>query len=349
VLFPDEPLIRITAPAPQAQLVETRLLTVLHFQTLIASKAARMRLAAPDALLVDFGLRRAHGGEAGVMAARAAYIAGFDGTASMPAGLDWGIPLYGTMAHSFVQAHESEEAAFLAFARARPEDTVFLLDTYDIACATETVVRIAPVLAAEGIAVKGVRIDSGDLAAEARRVRARLDAAGLRETKVMVSGGLDEHDIAALSGAPIDGYGLGTSLVTSADRPALEIAYKLKSYAGAPQRKLSAGKAYWPGATQAWRRLGPDGRMAEDRLAPAHDDSLAAEDFTPLLRPVLRGGARVAAAPSLDAIRAHARAEMATLPDALRALRDAPAYPVRPSPALEVLAAEFDRARGAGP
>ena len=174
ILFPDEPLIRITAPAPQAQLVETRLINLLHFQTLVASKAARMRLAAPEGLLVDFGLRRAHSGEAGVLAARAAYVAGFDGTASVPAGQAFGIPLYGTMAHSFIQTHASEEAAFLAFARARPNETIFLLDTYDTARATETLARIAPVLAAEGIAVRGVRIDSGDLAVETRRLGTSL-------------------------------------------------------------------------------------------------------------------------------------------------------------------------------
>ncbi len=345
VLFPDEPLIRVAASAPEAQIVETRLINLLHFQTLVASKAARMRLAQPEALLVDFGLRRAHSGESGLLAARAALVAGFDGTATVPAAQAFGAPLYGTMAHSFVQAHESEEAAFLAFARARPDDAVFLIDTYDTLRAAEIVVRIAPVLAAEGIAVRGVRIDSGDLAAQARAVRARLDAAGLGAVKIMVSGGLDEYALERLAGAPIDGFGVGTSLVTSEDRPALDIAYKLKSYAGAPQRKLSAQKSYWPGPVQAWRRRDAEGRMVEDRLTPADDPSPAEEGFAPLLGPVLRGGARVAPPPEMDAIRAHARAELAALPEGLRALRDAPAYPVRPAPALEALAEAADRAR----
>ncbi|MGC2047110.1 MAG: nicotinate phosphoribosyltransferase, partial [Gallionella sp.] len=171
IFFPNEPILRVTAPIAQAQLVETRLINLLHFQSLIASKAARMVLMAPDKLLVDFGLRRAHGAEAGLLAARASYIAGFSGTATVQAGLQFGIPLFGTMAHSFVQAHTDESLAFEHFARAQPENVVLLIDTYDTEAAARKVVALAPRLERDGIRIKGVRIDSGDLADHARQVR----------------------------------------------------------------------------------------------------------------------------------------------------------------------------------
>ena len=181
VFFANEPILRITAPLPQAQFVESRLINILHYQTLIASKAARMKLAAPDKLLVDFGMRRAHGAEAGLMAARASYIAGFAGTATVLAGEKFGIPLYGTMAHSFIEAFDDEMAAFESFARARPDNVVLLLDTYDSEAAARKVVALAPRLKAAGIAIRGVRLDSGDLIALAKSVRAILDAGGLKD------------------------------------------------------------------------------------------------------------------------------------------------------------------------
>lgn len=345
VVFPDEPLIRVTAPIAEAQLVETRLINFLHFQTLVATKAARMRLAAPEAGLVDFGLRRAHAGESGVLAARAACLAGFDGTASVEAGRLFGLPLMGTMAHSYIQAHEDEVAAFRGFARARPDQTVFLLDTYDTERAAARVGALARELAAEGITTRGVRLDSGDLAAHARTVRAILDREGLEAARIVASGGLDEHDLAVLTaeGAPIDDYGVGTSLVTSEDLPALDIAYKLKAYDGAPRRKLSEGKSYWAGPVQAWRATLPDGRFSDDLLTPAADEAPAAEGMTPLLAPVLRGGAPVSPAPGWDAMRAHARAQLAALPEPVRRLEGAATYPVRVSPELEALAEEADR------
>ena len=189
IFFPDEPIIRVTAPLPEAQLVETRLLNLLHFETVVASKAARMVLAAPGKLLVDFGLRRAHGAEAGLLAARASYIAGFAGTATMLAEQQFGIPLYGTMAHSFIEAHDSEVVAFEHFARSRPQGIVLLIDTYDTEQAAENAVGLAKRLANDGIFIRGVRLDSGDLAAHARRVRAILDAGGLTEAIIFASGG----------------------------------------------------------------------------------------------------------------------------------------------------------------
>jgi nicotinate phosphoribosyltransferase len=340
VVFADEPLIRVTAPIAEAQLVETRLINFLHFQTLVASKAARMVLAAPGKGLVDFGLRRAHSGEAGLLAARAAYLAGFDGTASVPAAQHFGIPILGTMAHSFIQAHDSEEKAFRDFATARPDQTVFLLDTYDTERAAKTVVALAPNLAEKGISVHGVRLDSGDLAEHARKVRAILDAGGLAEARIVASGGIDETVLQHLiaDGAPIDSYGIGTSLVTSEDHPALDCAYKLKAYAGKPRRKRSEGKAFWPGPTQVYRRHAEKGHMTGDTIARA-DEIL---DGKALLEPVLRGGKLVAPLPSLDLARDRARAELDRLPEHLRRLASEPPYDVAVSNDLQILARRVD-------
>jgi nicotinate phosphoribosyltransferase len=346
VFFADEPILRVTAPIAEAQLAETRLINFVHYQTLVATKAARMRLAAPGRLLVDFGLRRAHGGEAGLLAARASWIGGFDGTATVSASRAFGVPLYGTMAHSFIQAHDREEEAFLAFARARPGQTTFLVDTYDTEAGVAKVAAIAPQLAAEGIGVRGVRLDSGDLGAHARRARAILDAAGLSEARIVASGGLDEHAIERLvkEGAPIDAFGVGTSLVTSDDQPALDCAYKLKAYDGVPRRKRSEGKAFWPGAVHVVRRLGGDGRIAEDVLVTAEEEGIAG--FGPLLRPVVRGGELVAPLPALEAVRAHAVAELVHLPAGLRRLTEPERFEAGVSGRLRALAEETDRRAG---
>src|SRR3990172_9231572 len=225
-----EPILRVTAPIAQAQLVETRLINLLHFQTLIASKAARMKLVAPDKLLVDFGLRRAHGAEAGLLAARASYLAGFSGTATVLAAPMFGIPLFGTMAHSFVQAYDDEAAAFVDFAKVFPSNTVLLIDTYDTESAARKIVALAPQLQQAGVAIKGVRLDSGDLAVHARNVRRILDGAGLTRTTIFASGNLDEYRVRELlaAGAPIDGFGIGTSMATASDAPFLDAVYKLE-------------------------------------------------------------------------------------------------------------------------
>lgn len=344
VFFPDEPILRVAAPLPEAQLVETRIINLLHFQTVIASKAARMRLAAPDAQLIDFGLRRAHGAEAGLMASRAAYLAGFDGTATVPAGAAFGVPIFGTMAHSFIQAHDDETQAFLDFARARPEGLVLLIDTYDTEAGARKVVQIAPALRDDGITIRGVRLDSGDLAAHARAVRDILDDGGLTDVRIVASGGLDEGALDRLTadGAPIDSYGVGTSLTTASDAPALDCAYKLQEYAGVPKRKRSEGKATWPGRKQVFRRLDPDGVLAGDTIA-LEDDPQPGEA---LLHPVMRGGRRVGAAVSLDELREHALSQMAALPAALRTIAPAPApYPVGIAPSLKALADRLDRER----
>lgn len=338
--FPNEPILRVTAPIPQAQLVETRLINLLHLQTVIASKAARSVLMAPDKLLVDFGLRRAHGAEAGLLAARASYLAGFSGTSTVLAGRQFGIPLYGTMAHSFIQAHDDEALAFAHFAHAQPDNVVLLIDTWDTEAAAHKVVALAPELARDGIRIKGVRIDSGDLAEHARQVRAILDAGGLDHVILFASGDLDEvtlRDMLA-AGAPVDGFGVGTRLDTSSDMPYLDCAYKLQEYAGRARRKRSEGKATWPGRKQVYRRHDAEGHMAVDVVTLETDP----QPGEPLLVPVMRGGRRLAPSPDLAAVRRHAADNLARLPEPLRRL-DAFDYPVEIAPALRELAAQVDR------
>ncbi|MEY5097975.1 MAG: hypothetical protein RJA36_694 [Pseudomonadota bacterium] len=346
VFFANEPVLRVEAPIGQAQLVESRLLNLLHCSTLLASKAARCRLAAPDRLLVDFGLRRSHGAEAGLLAARASYLAGFAGSATVLAGQRWGIPVFGTMAHSYIEAHELEAQAFEAFAASQPGQVTLLIDTYDTEAAARKVVALAPALARLGARLASVRIDSGDLGAHARQVRAILDAGGLGEVRIFASGNLDEWRLQQLlqAGAPIDGFGVGTALSTSADAPALDAVYKIQSYAGRPRRKRSEGKATWPGAKQVWRWSGPDGRLERDLVALASEPEPA--HGLPLLQPVMRAGRRLAPAEPLERLREHAAAQLAALPDSLRALEAgtaAQAHEVRISDELQRLAAQLDR------
>jgi len=340
VFFPDEPILRVTAALPEAQLVETRLINLLQFQSMIAAKAARMVLAAPGKRLVDFGLRRAHGAEAGFLAARASYIAGFAGTATVLADKEFGIPIFGTMAHSYIQVHDDEAEAFENFARARPKNLTLLIDTYDTEAAARKVVALAPRLKAAGISIGGVRLDSGDLITLSKAVRRILDEGGLRDVTIFASGGLDETVIANIirSGAPIDGFGIGSSLTTSYDAPGLDCAYKLEEYAGLPRRKRSAGKATWPGRKQVWRRFGADGRMAGDILSLENDDQAG----EPLIELVMQGGKRLAPAPTLGEIRARAARDLQRLPEPLRRLEPGASYPVEVSEALRRLAAEVD-------
>ena len=341
VFFANEPILRVTAPLPEAQLAETRLINILHFQSLIASKAARMMLAAPDKLLVDFGLRRAHGAEAGLMAARASFIAGFAGTATMLAEKLYGIPTYGTMAHSFIQTYDDESQAFEDFARSRPKHLTILIDTYDTEAAARKVVALAPRLKADGITIGSVRLDSGDLITLSKSVRHILDEGGLADVRIFASGGLDEDSIADMlhAGAPIDGFGIGTSLTTSSDVPALDCAYKLQEYANVGRRKYSAGKATWPGRKQVWRQYGPDGRMAGDILSVETDR----QPGEPLLAQVMQGGRRIGPSPSLSNIRDRAAREFSRLPDSQRRLEPGGPYPVKVGDALVALTEKVDR------
>ena len=333
LFFRNEPILRVTAPLPQAQLVESRLMNLLNFETLVASKAARSVLIAGGRLLVDFGLRRAHGAEAGLLAARASFIAGFSGTATVPAGLLYGIPLYGTMAHSFVQAHESEIASFEHFAISHPGSTL-LIDTYDVEEAAMKVVA----LAGRGLSIGSVRIDSGDLARHAENVREILDDAGLRHISIFASGNLDETRLEDLLDAPISGFGIGTSLVTSGDCPWLDCAYKLQEYGGRPCRKRSEGKATWPGRKQVFRNYDMDGKMKQDVLT-LDDDT---QEGCPLIVPVMKDGKRLSDRTPLHEMRKKTLENYETLPESLRRLESAP-YSVEISKRLAELAESVDR------
>lgn len=345
VVFAEEPLLEVTAPIIEAQIIETYLMNVIHLHTVLATKAARCVDAARGRVVVDFGLRRAHGLEAGMAAARAAYIAGCAATSNVAAGRRWGIPLSGTMAHSFVTAFPSELDAFRAYAHTYPDATTLLIDTYDTLQGARHAVRVADELARAGHRLRAVRIDSGDVLHLSREVRAILDAGGHPEVQIFVSGGLDEYQIAALldAGAPIDGFGVGTRMDASEDAPTLEAAYKLVEYGGRPAFKLSPGKATLAGRKQVWRRSGPDGRFAGDVIAAADEVIVDAE---PLLVPVMAGGRRLRPPEPLEAVRARCLAERDRLPDALRRIDGEGSYPVELSPRLRALQQEARQATG---
>lgn len=343
IFFANEPILRVVAPLAQAQLVETRIINLLQFQTLVASKAARIRLAAPDKLLVDFGLRRAHGAEAGLLSARASYLAGFNGSSTVLAGVEWGLPIFGTMAHSFIQAHDREMEAFEHFAHSHPQALTLLIDTFDTEAAAQSLVPLARKLAREGITIQAVRLDSGDLGWHARQVRQILDEGGLPGITIFASGNLDEYALAALIAgrAPIDGFGVGTRMNTSADQPYLDCAYKLQEYAHLARRKHAEGKATWPGRKQVYRLYGAEGLMAGDVLTTLDAAQPGGEA---LLVPVMAQGQPLFPRPALAALREHARTELTRLPASLRVLTPtASPYPVLIAPPLHQLAAEVDR------
>lgn len=340
ICFPYEPIFRVTAPLPQAQLVESRLINILHLHTMLASKAVRCVLTAPDKQLIDFGLRRAHGAEAGLAAARTSYMTGFAGTATVLAGALYDIPIYGTMAHSFIEAHDDELAAFEHFAQAQPKNVVLLIDTYDTEKAAEKLRELAPKLSKRGININAVRLDSGDLAAHAFNVRRILDAAGLGETKIFASGDLDEyrlHEIIS-QGAPIDGFGVGTKMDTSADAPYLDCAYKLMEYDGQGRRKKSEGKITWPGRKQVYREFNQHNKMIRDTVT-LETEKHAGEA---LLRHSMAGGRRLSQPRPLNEIRSDVQREISRLPGNLLTLSPAD-YPVEISAEVRKLAAEVDR------
>ena len=330
-VFAEEPILEVVAPIAEAQLAETFLMNQVHFQTTVASKAARVVHAAGGGTVVDFGLRRMHGTDAGLKAARAFHVAGVSATSNVLAGLVYGVPIAGTMAHSYIQAHDSELDAFREFARLYP-DTILLVDTYDTLEGVRRVIDLAREMGPD-FRVRGVRIDSGDLLELSRRARRMLDDAGLASVEIFASGGLDEHAIADLvaGGAPITGYGVGTRMGVATDAPALDIAYKLAAYAGRGRTKLSPGKEILPGRKQVFR-VEEDGRSARDVIA-RHDEELPGR---PLLSPVMVGGRRLPAGRAdLDELRARARREIARLPNEVRSLAPAePPYPVETSAAL---------------
>lgn len=334
LFYPNEPILRVTAPIAQAQLIESRLINLLHFQTVVASKAVRCVQAAPGKLLVDFGFRRTHGAEAGLLAARACYLAGYDGTATVLAGQRFGIPVFGTMAHSYIEAHATEVEAFQHFAASQPDNVVLLIDTYDTEAAARKVAALAPQLAQQGIRIKSVRLDSGDLLGHARAVRAILDEAGQSGIGIFCSGNLDECELQRLlvAGAPIDGFGVGTRVDTSGDSPYLDCVYKLQEYAGQPRRKRSEGKATWPGRKQVYRFYDEDGRFDHDVVAPEDDPPVGA----PLLHCCMRQGRRVGPAVELVDSRRHVAMQLQQLPATIP-------HRVEIAPTLQALAEQLDR------
>lgn len=330
VFFAGEPILRVSAPLPIAQLVETRIINILQFQTMIASKAARMRIAASDKVLIDFGLRRAHGDEAGLLAARAGYLAGLDGTATVLAGRRFTVPIFGTMAHSFIQSHDSEMDAFRHFCLSHPHNTVLLIDTYDTLEGARKVVELAAELEQQGIRINGVRIDSGDMIELSFAVREIFDQAGLESVKIFLSSSLDEYSLEQISraDAPADGFGIGTKLTTSADYPYLDCSYKLVEYGGIGRRKRSTSKETWPGRKQVYRRYDGEGRIAEDTLTLKTDT----RKDRALLSPVMEKGQLVAQLPPLEEIRRFAAEERQTLPQGLRTINRSPV----PAPPLVI-------------
>jgi len=313
IVYADEPLLEVTAPIAEAQLAETALLNQLTFQTAVASKAARCRLAAGEAGLVDFAFRRTHGVEAAMAVARATAIVGFSATSNVAAAQRFGLRASGTMAHSYVEAFTSEVEAFRAFATDNPESATLLVDTYDVARGVQAAIEVILELGLGEQAA--IRIDSGDLGTLAVEARKLLDGAGLTSTRIFASGALDEFAIAELcrAGAPIDAFGVGTKMGTSEDAPSLESVYKLVAYDGRPVMKLSAGKATAPGAKQIFR--GPDGDVVGLREEPTPAGS------EPVLEPVMRDGVRLSAPEPLERIRSRFDADLVALPEEARRLR----------------------------
>jgi nicotinate phosphoribosyltransferase len=341
-VFPGEPILRVTAPLPEAQLVETALLATIAFATNVASKAARVTYAAAGRPVIEFGARRAHGIGASLAAARAAYIGGCDGTSFVEAGRRFAIPTSGTMAHSWVQTFADEVEAFREFSRTFPESAVYLLDTYDTLAATDKLI-------ASGLKPAMVRLDSGEVISLSREVRAKLDAAGLTATRIFATGDLDEYRIATIvkEGAPIDGFGVGTALSTVNDAPALSAVYKLvevhRRGASAGVIKESPGKATWPCPKQVWRVI-EDGRAVRDVIAGV--DETPPENGVPLLERVMDRGRRIVASPPLAVLRDASRRAVASLPDRLHALDAAADYPVAVTEPLEAArrkASQYDR------
>ncbi len=332
IAFPHEPLLEVTAPLVEAQLVETMLINVVHLETLVASKAARCVDVARGVRLVDFALRRTHGGEAGLAVARASYLAGFDATSNVLAGKQLGIPTAGTMAHSHVEAFADELQAFRAYARAYPDRAILLVDTYDTVEGVRRAIEVGRELAAQGHRLAGVRIDSGDLLALSSEARRLLDETGFDDAIVFASGGLDEAEIARLldAGAPIGGFGVGTKMGVAAGAGFLDMVYKLVEFRGEPTTKLSEGKLTLPGRKQVWRLI-TDGVFAGDTVGLVDE----AGDGEPLLEPVVEAGRRVSEL-SLAEARERARAQREALPAQFRALR-AETYPVRLSDELASL------------
>ena len=344
VVFPNEPLIRVTAPIIEAQLVESFILNTVNLQTTIATKASRVVNAAKGKPVIEFGLRREHGTDAGMKVARCAYIAGCSGTSNVLAGMKYGIPIFGTMAHSFVMSFEKEIDSFRAFVKTFPDKSTLLIDTFDDIKGAEKAAIVAKELEEQGFKLRAVRLDSGDLAELSKKVREILDKNGLEYVSIFASGDLDEYKIEDLlkKGAKIDAFGVGTKMGTSADRPYVDIIYKLcetmnKKGDFSPIMKLSKGKVTLPGRKQVFRFRNKKGYLVRDVIA-LEDEKINGE---PLLSKVMEKGKIVYDLPSLEEIRKKALENVSRLPEKYKKLRGAPRYPVELSPRLKILMKEL--------
>jgi len=334
LFFKDEPILEITAPIIEAQLVETFVMNVINFQVMIATKAARCVYAAKGRKLVDFSLRRTQGIDAGLKVARASYIAGFIGTSNVLAGKQYNIPVFGTMAHSFVTSFEREIDAFRAFAQMFPENTVLLIDTYDTIIGAHKAAIVGKEMLAQGKRLKGVRLDSGDMAILSKEVRAILQEAELDNVLIFASGGFDEYKIAKIieRGAEIDAFGVGTKMGVSADAPYTDIAYKLVNYDGRPVLKLSTGKKTLVGEKQVFR-VKEGSQLVKDIIA-LRSERLEGE---PILKLAMKGGKRVQPSEPLNVIRERFQEEFKSLDNVYKALENPKLFPVTLGPGLQKL------------
>lgn len=342
ICFVHEPLLEITAPIIEGQLVETFAINQLNLQTMLATKAARCVYAASGRPVVDFSLRRTQGTAAGMAIARCSYLAGAAGTSNVLAGLRWEIPTYGTMAHAFVQSFANEADAFRAFARSFPRTSTFLVDTYDTLAGVQAAISVALEMQRAGTALQAIRLDSGDLDCLSRAARGLLDDAGLHHVQIFASGGLNEDRVAALvgAGAPIDAFGVGTEMGVSGDAPWLDCAYKLVEYQGRGRLKLSQDKVTWLGRKQVWRASQGNRKLRDclslrqetvDNVGPVL--GVRPSDIEPQLQPVMRSGRVVTRPPSLAATRSHFQAQFAALDSSYKDLRAPRQFPVEVSPA----------------
>lgn len=336
IFFKDEPILEVSGPILEAQLAETFIINAVSLQTMIATKASRAVHAARGRPLIDFSLRRTQGTDAGLKVARASYLAGFLGTSNVLAGKIYGLPIFGTMAHSYITSFTRELDAFRVFSRVFPKSTTLLIDTYDNLAGARNAVTVAKEMEARGARLRYVRLDSGDMAAISREVRRLLDDNGLNYVRILASGGFDEHKIAKVlaAGAEIDSFAVGTKMGVSADAPYFDIAYKLVKYAERPVMKLSTGKVTLVDKKQVYRHYDDQGNLLRDVIALRGEEVAGA---APLLRPVLRRGRIVRPLPSLNDSRTHFQAQFARLPEPYKALENPPVYPVELSPGLQDL------------
>ena len=338
IYFHNEPALEITAPIIEAQIIETLVINQVNLQSLIATKAARCLWAGRGKALVDFSLRRAHGVDAGMKAARSSYMVGFSSTSNVLAGKAYGLPIAGTMAHSFVTSFEREIDAFRAYAESFPDDTVLLLDTYNTVAAAAKAADVGREMEARGHRLRAVRLDSGDLLGLSRDVRRVLDEAGLGYVRVLVSGGLDEFQVEELvqAGAPIDAFGVGTRMAVSGDAPWLDMAYKLVKYAGRPVLKLSTGKVSLADEKQVFRLRDDEGRLKGDVIGLS-DETPPESGAEPLLETFMENGEMLAPPPAIEELRERFRIEFAALDDRFKVVKNPAKYPVRLSSRLRRL------------